>query len=598
MGFLQRSLMARLMTYFLLLAILPLAAIGYIAYDSGRQSIDANVEHHLESVAILKQQEIENWVRNLEHTVIWLATSRQIQSDTAILATHATGTPQYLTAHSSLVAEFRRIVALGDISMVNFIDSTNAQIIASSDSAWEGKLREDRRYFFEGKRSLYVSDIYHSLSLGQPTMVVSTPVKDASGQLIGVLAGHANLEQLSELMLARSGLSETAETFLVNKSNLLITNTVFAPAGAFKKWIFSEGVKWALEGKSGVGLYIDYRGEPVIGAYRWLEDRRLALIAKKDQAEAFAPINSLRNAIAMVAGVVLVIAAGVGMLLARQITSPLYKLAGYARRVGKGEYTAEVEIKGKDEVASVASDVKTMVGQLLQMQERLLVSERLATLGQLSGNISHELRNPLGVIDSSVYYLKTKLKGTDEKVQEHLNRIKSSVGSATTIIESLLSLTRMKELQLERLDLIATTSDAITTSKVRATVNVIHDFSEPEVLVYGDSEQLCMVFQNIIKNAVEAMDGKGTLTVTIRTTTEGQAEVSFADTGPGITPENMDRVFQPLFSTKAKGIGFGLSIAKMVIDKHGGTIEAKSEPGKGATLIIRLPLWAEKTKEK
>jgi len=596
MGFLQRSLAARLLVYFLLLAILPLVAIGYIAYDSGRQSTVTNIEHHLESVAILKQQEMENWVEHLEHTVIWLATSRQIQSNAAILATRATSAPQYPTAHDFLAAELKKIEALGYLSPIFLLSSTSGQILASSDVSWEGKFRKSE-WYFKGKNSTYVSDIFHSLTLDQPTMVVSTPVKDASGQLIGVLAAHANLEQLSELMLEWSGLGETGETFLVNKSNLLITNTVFAPAGAFKKWIFDEGVKWALEGKSGVGLYIDYRGEPVIGAYRWLEDRRLVLIAKKDQAEAFAPINSLRNTIAMVAGVVLVIAAGVGMLLARQITSPLYKLAGYARRVGKGEYTAEVEIKGKDEVASVASDVKTMVGQLLQMQERLLVSERLATLGQLSGNISHELRNPLGVIDSSLYYLKTKLKGTDEKVQEHLDRIKSSVGSATTIIESLLSLTRMKEPQLERLDLIATISYAITTSKVRATVNVIHDFSEPEVLVCGDSEQLCMVFQNIIKNAVEAMDGKGTLAVTVLRTT-GEAEVSFADTGPGIAPENLDKIFQPLFSTKAKGIGFGLSIAKMVIERHGGTIEAKSESGKGATLIIRLPLFAEKTKEK
>ena len=106
-----------------------------------------------------------------------------------------------------------------------------------------------------------------------------------------------------------------------------------------------------------------------------------------------------------------------------------------------------------------------------------------------------------------------------------------------------------------------------------------------------------MAFKNIIKNAVEAMDGKGTLTVTVQKTADGQAEVSFADTGPGIAPEDMNKVFQPLFTTKAKGIGFGLSITKMVSDKHGGTIEAKSEPGKGAVIIIRLPLYADKEKE-
>ena len=217
-----------------------------------------------------------------------------------------------------------------------------------------------------------------------------------------------------------------------------------------------------------------------------------------------------------------------------------------------------------------------------QMQERLLTAERLATLG---------------VIDSSVYYLKKKLEDADEKVHEHLDRIKGSVGSSTTIIESLLNLTRMKEPQLGRLDLIATASDAINTSRVPAKVNVIRNFPEQEVLVNGDREQLKMAFQNIIKNAVEAMDSQGTLTVTVNTTADSHSEISFADTGSGVAAENLDKIFQPLFSTKAKGIGFGMSIAKMVIDKHGGAIEAKSETGKGAVIITRLPLYLDKDKE-
>jgi len=85
--------------------------------------------------------------------------------------------------------------------------------------------------------------------------------------------------------------------------------------------------------------------------------------------------------------------------------------------------------------------------------------------------------------------------------------------------------------------------------------------------------------------------------VAVRVAAAGQAEVTFADTGAGIAPENLEKVFQPLFSTKAKGIGFGLSIVKMIIDKHGGTVEAKSKPGKGAAIIIHLPLYSGENKE-
>jgi PAS domain S-box-containing protein len=232
-----------------------------------------------------------------------------------------------------------------------------------------------------------------------------------------------------------------------------------------------------------------------------------------------------------------------------------------------------------------------------EMEEKLLKSERLAMLGKSSGSISHELRDPLSVIGSSTYYLKIKLRDADQKIVEHLDRIELSVGNATAIIESLLNLTRMEEPQLARLDLIAIIHDAIATSEVPDNVNIIQNFPEQEVLVDGDGEQLTVVFRNIIKNAVEAIDSKGTLTVTVHMNADERAEVSFADTGPGIALEDLDRVFQPLFSTKAKGIGFGLSISRMIIDKHGGTIEAKSEPGKGAALIIRLPLHTDKDEE-
>lgn len=229
--------------------------------------------------------------------------------------------------------------------------------------------------------------------------------------------------------------------------------------------------------------------------------------------------------------------------------------------------------------------------------EELVRKEKLASLGQFAGNVSHELRNSLATIGSSVYYLKTKLRDTDGKVQEHLERMKSSVDNATTIIQSLLDLTRMKEPKLARLDLTAIISEAVDIGTVSGRVRVTRDFPEQEVRVNADPEQLRMAFKNIVANAMEAMGGRGTLAVMARRAADDQAEVCFADTGPGIPQENLDRIFEPLFSTKAKGIGFGLSIARMVIDRHGGIIEARSELGEGATITIRLPLDMGERKE-
>lgn len=229
-------------------------------------------------------------------------------------------------------------------------------------------------------------------------------------------------------------------------------------------------------------------------------------------------------------------------------------------------------------------------------EQKLVTYERLATLGRLSGSISHELRNPLAAIDSSAFYLKNRLKSSDVKVQSHLERIQSNVRRCTDIIHSLLDMARMAQPKMTRFGLRAFTTGVLAEAVVPATVSVTCDFPDEEVEVQADSVQLSMAFRNIISNAFEAMGGNGTLRVKV-CSADGMAEVSFADSGPGISPENMGKIFQPLFSTKLSGIGFGLAIASMVIDKHGGEIKVNSEVGKGATFTVRLPLYEDHIRE-
>lgn len=304
-----------------------------------------------------------------------------------------------------------------------------------------------------------------------------------------------------------------------------------------------------------------------------------------------------RNLVIPLMASLVVLVAITTLVITRTISRSLTELTKGTENIGKGNLEYRIDIRSKDEMAELGAFFNEMVKNLKDTQEKLLRSERLSTLGQLSGSISHELRNPLGVIDSSAYYLKRRLRDVDKKVQVHLDRIRSGVKRAIGIIESLLSLTRMKALRLERLDLIALTSEVIRTSKVPATINVTENFPEQDILIDADREQLRMAFQNIINNAVQAMDSKGTLTVTVSRITGGRAEVSFADNGSGMVLEELNRIFEPLFSTRARGIGLGLSIVKMIIDKHDGTIEAKSELGRGTILIIRFLLCVDKGKQ-
>ncbi len=222
-------------------------------------------------------------------------------------------------------------------------------------------------------------------------------------------------------------------------------------------------------------------------------------------------------------------------------------------------------------------------------QAELLVKERLAVLGHFAGSISHEIRNPLAAIDSSVYLLKLKMEGADKSVLDHLDRITSNVRKGAAIIESLLNLSRMEKPRTAETDLMALVSETLRSANVPKTVEARIDAPDEPLWVDVDAEQIRMALKNIINNAVQAIEGSGTLTIAARPSDAGGVELSVTDTGPGIAPGHIEKVFEPLFSTKTHGIGFGLSITRMIVENHGGTIHAESPPDGGARFVITLP---------
>ncbi len=240
--------------------------------------------------------------------------------------------------------------------------------------------------------------------------------------------------------------------------------------------------------------------------------------------------------------------------------------------------------------------VEARTQALKKAQDELLIKERLAVMGHFAGSISHELRNPLAAIDTAAYLLKSRLDG-DEKTRENLDRIYRNVRKADTIIQSLLDLSRVKKPDPSPHPLADIVSDSLKSAGVSGSPAVRRDFSDGRIRITGDREQIRMALTNLFRNAVEAMAGSdvpvagsGELVIAARPAADGMVEITVTDTGPGFAEEHLDRLFEPLFSTKTHGFGFGLSIVRMVVENHGGAITARSEPGRGATFTLTLPL--------
>ena len=219
--------------------------------------------------------------------------------------------------------------------------------------------------------------------------------------------------------------------------------------------------------------------------------------------------------------------------------------------------------------------------------EELARNERLATLGQLAGSVGHELRNPLGVIKNSVHYLRM-LMPEDERVRKHLTILEREVTTSNRIVSDLLDFARVKAPVREeaRLDeLVRVTLEQFTippTIRVDARL----DIDCPPVSV--DPHQVRQILTNLIQNALQAMPEGGTLGLTADRDKDGPY-VAVNDTGPGIPAGDLARIFRPLFTTKVKGIGLGLSIARDFADANGARLTVESPAGSGSRFLLRFP---------
>jgi len=296
----------------------------------------------------------------------------------------------------------------------------------------------------------------------------------------------------------------------------------------------------------------------------------------------------------------------------RIIFNPITELVQATSRLARGDLTTKVVASGGGEIRilidsfnQMAENLGARTSELLEAQEELVRKEKLAILGQLSGSVGHELRNPLGVMSNAVYYLKMVLSDADQTTKEYLEIIKQEIDNSLRIISDLLDFARTKPPQRQSL----AAKELVRQSLKRCSIpeNVIVTVDIPEALpsLNVDPPQMGQVLTNFITNAVQAMPEGGALRIAARFAGAGIApakpgclegappqffvEISVTDTGTGISPENREKLFQPLFTTKTKGIGLGLVVCKNLVAANGGRIEVESEPGHETTFTVCLP---------
>jgi PAS domain S-box-containing protein len=233
--------------------------------------------------------------------------------------------------------------------------------------------------------------------------------------------------------------------------------------------------------------------------------------------------------------------------------------------------------------------VEQKTGQLAEAQAQIIKSERLTAIGELAGMIGHDLRNPLTGIKNAAYYLKKKeTQGLSVQSKEMLEIIDRCVGHSNKIINDLLDYSREMRLERKETSIDNLLDQALAMVQIPKKVSVVKQVAYSSKMKV-DSDKLERVFINLVKNAVDAMPDGGSISI-IGKEENDYLELSFADTGIGIPDEALPKIFLPLSTTKAQGMGFGLAICKRIVEAHGGTIRFKTSKGKGTTFTVTLPI--------
>jgi PAS domain S-box-containing protein len=233
--------------------------------------------------------------------------------------------------------------------------------------------------------------------------------------------------------------------------------------------------------------------------------------------------------------------------------------------------------------------VEERTRELKKSEEQLLKAQRLAVIGEVAGMVGHDLRNPLTSIAGAEYYLKKRLGSeANNKMNEMLELIEKNIAYSNKIINDLLDYSREIELEQTQSNPKSIIKDALSIVQIPKNIRVI-DLTENKPKIRVDAEKIRRIFVNIIKNAIEAMPKGGVLRIK-STKSNRNLEITVSDTGVGMSKETLAKLWTPLFTTKAKGMGFGLSICKRLVEAHGGSISVDSTRGKGTTITVTFPI--------
>ncbi len=617
-----QSLRLSLIVILVVVSIIPLIVIEVSLSERFRIRTVEQVTAQLQSVSTLKTAEIDAWFDNAHSTLDIIAESpfTNVPIRDALSADNID-----IDQIDALSKALAKTVEESNVIDSIFIYNFDGNVILASDENDIGKIVSRQPYFDNSIEldEFYVESPYYDIGSAELTIVGTEPIHNEAGETVGIIAGRLNVDTLSEIMLERSGLGESGETYLVSQeNNYLLTPSRFEGYSSNQAYT-SFGIEQALNQVEGFGLYGDYRNPPVpiIGVYSWIPQLEAAMLVEIDEAEALATFDqAIQSSIRGTIFIAVVIAA-IGIFIGQRISKPIVQLAQTAQAIAGGDYQQRADVRGNNEIAVLGNSFNQMTETLGHNIEVLdatihateeankelaiqsaLAREATRLKSEFLATMSHELRTPLNAITGFTGILLFDADEMEEDNVHMLHRIEANAERLLALIDDVLDLSKIEagrvEMVSEPIEISSLVQDWVNETSVLAenkhlplVVEVDPNFPD---MILGDSSRLTQIAKNLLSNAIKFTDdGQVKLLVT---TNDKQWQIAVQDTGVGIPPHALNYIFDEFRqvdgSTKRAygGTGLGLAITRNLIRMMDGTITVESEIGKGSTFTVTLPL--------
>lgn len=590
-----RSIRSKITFHLLLVSSIPILFLSFIAFHTSKEEIRQEILGHLRGVVSLKRDSINRWYAERRTQALIVRQDPDLMENSVAVLEIAFAERRTIPAYTSIDRHLQAYVGPEGPFIEIFLMNLRGQIVHSTDAAQEGKYKNNRDYFREGLKDLYIHDMYHSTTLGRLATTIGVPVRK-DDKPVGVFAFRLRVEQLATIMSADAGLPPEGNMYLVNNYNYFVTDPWGEQGYATLRSNYSEPVQRCLKGQhEGAGDFVSYKKEDVLAAYKYLPDDRLCIIGELPTAIAYQSVNRLGYFMILLTASTLLAATILAVVLSASISRPIGDLTELTAQAAAGDLGQRIELEQQDELGTLATSFNTMIARLQQRTGEL--SRSNADLQEFAYIVSHDLKEPLRSVTGFLQLLEKRYSDKlDAKAHDYIDRACSGAKRMHRLIDDLLSYSRVstKSHTQEQVDVNEVLQEVCAALSTSIRESGAHIDVDPLPVLKAEPTLLSALFQNLISNAIK-FRREDSPEIRIRAEREpehGGWLFVVEDNGIGIESKHAERVFQVFerlhSSTKYPGTGIGLAVCKKIVERHGGRIWLESTLGVGTRFYFTL----------